>query len=185
MTLELRPDDNFKNTTAFQSRFWLLLEHMASAVYRWISIEQRIVDAISDIENTPPGRRSVKFKDMLIDSFAPVQDAPNHWKYVCKEAIRTSGDPEASWANKDGGATVDAFNDWEAHNDGVNEEGMGVNISSSSTPSTLVMLPIMVGVKVTVWQRTAFNGEVYYSFEAPNAYQVTCNVGGGIVPKQG
>lgn len=116
----------------------------------------------------------------LITNFNEV--AANRWEYAWHEAWRATDSSIAMFIPRLSGRSsiigsnefaFKALNDWEANNDGIGVEGLGVNVDG--TPGvTITMLPIPVGTTVMLSRAKAANGVWYYRFAAPNAYQVSC-----------
>jgi hypothetical protein len=150
---------------------------------------ERIAPLIPKLESLRPElfmRHIVTF-DAIIVASEPFVGSQNQWKYSWREAVKTTAAglweelPNGRTSNADGEDFYSlATNDWETHNDGAGEDGFGVVVDDTEAGYTVEMLPIPNDVHVTMRVRCAKDGEPFYSFEAPNAYDIVCtNTGGG------
>jgi len=131
--------------------------------------------AISQAEKQAKARRATESFWAKITGSLTMSGADNRWQYAWSEQVRTA----TGWTTPTGGrsGTTEedfALNSAEAFNDATGVQGHGVDIDGADYPAGFEMQPIQGDRVVRMWQETATDGSVAFSFEATNADDGTC-----------
>ena len=131
--------------------------------------------SIGQPEKQAKARRATESFWAKITGSAALSGTDNRYKYAWTEQARTA----TGWTTPTGsrsGTTSDgyALNSVEANNDATGAQGNSIDIDGADFPAGFTLQAVRGDPVVRMWQETADDGSVAFSFEYTNSVDGTC-----------